>query len=404
MFRIRLLTPNTDLPRSSVGRPLWRAGLALLVGVVLAGCRAASAEPPLAGPQVAIATTVDRPGYPSLVRGAELALARVNAERRAGGRAELTLAIPPASARSAVEVAAIWRDNDRVLGVVGHTESGATLDALPIYDDLNGDGAHAVAVLSPTATSPALAGRSPWLFRLSPSDAAVSAALAHYLADTAHTRRAAVIYRNDSYGRDWTHSFRSAFEQQGGVIVARLPYLTGVVEWEAVAALLATRRPDVVLFPGDADAAADCLRALARAGVRARFIGGDGTAALLESSEFPAFEVLAPFQADSSRTAEGRAFIVRYRALHGERPDHFAAAGYDAALVLARAIAATEDAGRLDRRSRRRAVRDFMASLGRARPAIEGTTGPIVFDIAQEISARPMRLLGAAGPAVRARR
>lgn len=371
--------------------PVVRAAGAGLLVFAMAACAPTGGPADGAAPRIALASTPDRPGYAALLQGATLALEAVNAERRAGGRPPITLAQPDRSATSAVEVATKWRDDESIVGAIGHTESGATLDALPVVSDEERQGARALAVVSPTATSPALRGRSRWLFRLVPDDAAVSHAVAAQLRDSLRAERAAVIYRNDSYGRDWLQVFRAAFEARGGTLVLREPYLTGVTEWDAYAALVARRQPDVVLFPGDADAAVALLRALRRAGVTAPFIGGDGTVSLLATDEFPDARVLAFFGVDSLRAPSARAFLVRYRELHGRYPDIFAAAGYDAALTLARAIAATETAGR--GQARRVAVRDWIAALGQTRAPLDGVTGPIGFDSAQAIVSRPVRLV-----------
>ncbi|MCU0636271.1 MAG: ABC transporter substrate-binding protein [Gemmatimonadaceae bacterium] len=343
---------------------------------------------------IAMGATADRPGYTALVRGAELALAAVNTERRAGGRAPITLLQPARKTTSAVEVALQWRDNSAVVGVLGHPESGATLEALPLYGDLERAGARGVTVVSPTATSPALAGRSDWLFRLAPSDVAASRALAEHLTAVARLRRAAIIYRNDSYGRDWAQAFRAEYARRGGTVVLREPYLTGVVEWPAFAALVAARAPEVVLFPGDALDAAALLRALRAEGTRPRFIGGDGTDGLLESGEFAGAQVMSFLAADSTRSASARAFFVRYRERYGADPDQFAIAGHDAALVLARAIASVDGTpnGR-DAVARRRAVREWIAGLGTRHAPLEGAGGTIAFDAAQEITRRAMRLI-----------
>ncbi len=369
----------------------WITLTATLAGV--AACARVDADAPADAVHIAMAATADRPGYAALVRGAELALEDVNAERRAGGRSPLTLLQPGATIRSAVEVASMWRDRDDVVGVLGHPESGATLETIPLYADVERGGARALTVVSPTATSPALAGRSRWLFRLAPSDADAAQALARHLVDSEGIRRAAVIYRNDSYGRDWTQAFRTAYAKTGGTLVLREPYLEGVVEWDAFAALLAARAPEVVLFPGDADAATRLLRALRAAGARTRFIGGDGTDGLLVTGEFPGVQVMTFVGADSTRGPAARGFFVRYRQKYGTDPDAFAIAGHDAALVLARAVAAVDaTTDGEDPATRRRAVRDWIAALGTRRAPLEGAAGRIAFGPEQAIADRPMRL------------
>ena len=67
------------------------------------------------------------------------------------------------------------------------------------------------------------------------------------------------------------------------------------------------------------------------------------------------------------------AFVADYaRAFAGQRPDHRGAGAYDIVLLLARAI---DRAG-----ADRRAIRDYLARVGRGQPPYEGVTGTIAFD------------------------
>lgn len=340
--------------------------------------------------EVAIGVLVpNRPGMAAVAQGAQLALdvLRTDPHARAAG-VRFSLRVTPPSVASAVAAAERLRDDPAVLGIVGDAESGRTLDALPIVEDAAGGGARAVVAVTPTATSPALAGRSPWLFRLSPSDDVASRHVAGYVRDSLGSRRAAVVYRADSYGRDWAAAFVRAYSTGGGVVVARDPYLHGVTEWPAYARALAAARPDVVLFPGAASDAADFLRALRAAGVRVPLVGGDAVAPLADSAEFAGTRYAATFTADRASApgapAAARAFVARYQARFGERPGVRAALGYEATLLLGQAALAVDRAAP----DRRRRVRDHLAALGRSAPAAAGLVGPIAFDTAHGVAAR----------------
>lgn len=314
------------------------------------------------------------PGYASVTRGVELALEQL---RREGSR--FRLRAPTTKATSAVQVAQQLRDDPTVLAVVGHPESGSSLETVPIYADAEGNGARGVVVISPTATSPRLTGISPWFFRVAPSDADVARFAAEWVRDSLSARRAAIIYRNDSYGRVWAETFAKTFSTSG-TIVAREPYLTNVVEWEAYAALLVALRPDVVLFPGDADDALALLRALQRRGCTAPFVGGDGTESMKRAAEAIGARYVTFFSAQRAEGPEAERFLARFRErFHGE-PDHVAAQAYDATLVIGRTAA---------RGARTRAsLRSALEGLGSAAPAIEGVHGRISFGTSHDVRRR----------------
>ena len=127
---------------------------------------------------------------------------------------------------------------------------------------------------------PALTGASKWLFRVCPSDVQSSRAVARYLLDSLHARRASVIYRNDSYGKDWAKSFGETYRAGNGVVVQRDPYLQGATAWDAYAGYIKQLKPDVLLFPGSQEDALEALRAMRAAGVTTPLIGGDATSGL----------------------------------------------------------------------------------------------------------------------------
>ncbi len=305
-----------------------------------------------------------RPGYENVVRGVELAVTQLNS----GDGIRFRIALPDDSASSAVAVAAAHRADPSVFAVVGHPESGNTQLAIPVYSALGDGGRNAVALISPTASSPALSGISEWFFRVAPSDEAGARDVARFAYDSLGFRSAAVVYRNDSYGRDWTTAFAETYQELGGRITIRDPYLTGQTDWELYATHVAGRDPDVVLFPGDAGDAEYFLRALRAAGARAQFIGGDGTEAIAQKVEFAGARYVTFFRADRATSAEARRFLQAWQSAFREPPDMFGALSYDAAMAIGAAV-------RNAKPRTRTGVRDALAALN-----IEGVAGRISFD------------------------
>ncbi len=360
----------------SVHRPQpYRAARrgALLALALLAACQN-STRSSTAAIGIGIGAVPGSPGYTSITQGVELALEQLKAEG-----ATFRLRAPTADARTAVQVAQQLSGDDAVLAVIGHPESGNTLETVPVYADAAHDGANGVVILSPTATSPRLTGVSPWFFRVAPSDADVARFAATWVIDSLKARRAAVIYRNDSYGRDWTETFARTFAASGEIVV-REPYLTGAVEWDAYAALLAKVRPDVVLFPGDADDALALIQSLRELNVSIPFVGGDGTEAIKRAADAEGAHYVTFFSAAQASGTEAERFLARYRERFHTDPDYFAAQAYDATLVIGRT--ATRGA------RTRTALRLALEKVGSAAPAIDGAGGPIGFRGNHDVQAR----------------
>ena len=348
-----------------------RASLALLV---LGACSSHGTGGPEIG--IAVALNPQRAGMQTIYNGVQLAVDELNARATSelGGRRFVMVKGEP-TVSDPVKIADAFRDDARVVGVVGHPESGTTLAAIEEYADTKDQGRRAVVAISPTGTSPALTGASRWLFRVCPSDLQSSRAVANYLLDSLQATRAAIIYRNDSYGKDWAKSFAQTYRTRRGTVVERDPYLQGATAWEAYAGYLKLLRPDVLLFPGSQEDALLALRAMRAAGVSTPLIGGDATSGLeANAAEFPTVRYTAFFLARRAVTPEARAFVAAYVARFREEPDQRAALGYDAAMLIGRgALAVGADRAR---------IRDYVESIGApgGRPPFQGAAGPIAFD------------------------
>jgi branched-chain amino acid transport system substrate-binding protein len=356
--------------------------LFLVSSLALAGCSSRDG----AGNEIGIAVALNpqRAGMQSIYNGVELAVNELNKQYggQLGGR-RLTMVKGAADVSDPVRIADAFREDLRVVGVVGHPESGTTLAAIDEYADVKNGGENGVVTISPTGTSPALSGASRWLFRVCPSDVQASRAVARYLLDSLGARRASVIYRNDAYGKDWAKSFADTYREGRGEVVQRDPYLQGATAWDAYAGYLKQLKPDVLLFPGSQEDALLALRAMRAAGVTTPFIGGDATSGLeANADEFPDVRYTAFFLARRATSPEAKSFIAAYTAAYKEEPDQRAALAYDAAMLIGR--------GAVEVGADRAKIRDYVESIGRERPAMAGAAGPISFDESHDAVNKPV--------------
>lgn len=355
------------------------AGILLAIALLaVSSCRTGSAAQQSTGlVAIGVGAIPGRPGYEDVIHGMEMAIERLN---EANG-SRFRLRPPDRGSTSAVQIAQQMRDDSTVIGVVGHPESGNAIETAPIYADAENAARHAIVSISPTASSPRLSGISPWFFRLAPSDEVSARSVARWVLDSLDARRVAIIFRNDSYGRDWSGTFSETFLKAGGSVVARQPYLTGITEWDAYAQLLARLKPEVLLFPGDAGDAVQLLRALRAANVTLTFVGGDGTEGMRDSSDATGARYVSSFHPDRITTEEGRTFARRFQAKYGRQPNAFAAMSYDAALAIGRSV--------MKGARSRLALRRALERLGTPdSPAIEGAGGPIAFGKDHDVAGR----------------
>jgi len=352
-------------------------GLVGALGLVLLGCDAEGAGGTI---RIGIAADLKRPNMQTVLRGAELAIDRLNTD---GSGRRFELARPPASATGAVEIAAALRDDPQVIAIVGPADSRSSRESAPIIADEEGGGRRALAAVSPTSTSVSLTGISPWLFRVCPSDAASSRAAARYVLDSLGFRRASIMYRNDSYGRGWSTAFTQAYAAGGGTVLERNPHLADMNEWRAYAGIVKATRPEIVLFPGSPADLAGFVRSLRAIGADTPVLGGDAVSELeAQAAEFAGVRYVAFFQASHVQTAEAKAFVSAFTKKYGVPPEQRSALAYDATMLIGRAV--------LDAGAHRGRVRNYLASVGSSRPAMTGVSGPIAFDEQRDVVNKPV--------------
>ena len=369
-----------------IGHSRWATRVVCFVAlpvtiVSLVGCSTRKAAGTVIG--IAVALDPHRQGMQSIYNGVQLAVEHLNAG--GGGAVPVRMIKGAQDVSDPIRIADAFRDDPMVVGVVGHPESGTTLDAIGEYADTKNGGRNAVVAISPTGTSPALSGASKWLFRVCPSDVQTSTTIARYALDSLGARRASVIYRNDAYGKDWSRTFSVAFRAGNGTIVERDPYVAGVTQWDAYAAYLRKLNPDVLLFPGSTEDAILALRAMRAVNLATPLVGGDATSGLEGyAKEFPAARYAAFFIARRAASAEAKAFVAAYTAAFKQEPDQRAALAYDAAMVIGRAAQLVGP----DRAK----IRDHIESIGRpgGPPAMQGVAGPLAFDEKHDAMNRPV--------------
>lgn len=322
-------------------------------------------------------------------RGVVLALDHLNARRPAGTRpfaVKNPIGQPPAI--TSVAIATAFRDDPRLIGVIGHQGSNQLLEAAPVYSDIAGHERRALPVITPTGTNAQLTLVSRWILRICPQDADNARALAQFAIDSLHARKIAVIYRNDVFGRGFLRGFESAFTSLGGTVFERDPYMAGKTDYNAYAQRMMRHSPDALVVAGGADVYDEVRNALhaARADMLP-ILASDDMAGLAGDTILirdPRIARYTSFYVTGSPSSEaGRKFEADFHAKFGIPPNHQAALAYDAATMMGEAVFAVG--------ADRHLVRDWLASVGRTRPAFSGISGEIKFD--ENISAVNKRIV-----------
>jgi branched-chain amino acid transport system substrate-binding protein len=304
---------------------------------------AAPAGAQLAGQTVAIAVGGPLSGGASNLgleqrQAVELAVEEQNAGGGIlGARVVLAAADDRADAAEGKAVAQRFCGDAQVLAVVGHVNSGVSIEASNVYR------ACGLGMLTAMSSNPGVTDRGlDNVFRLTNRDDNKGPAIAGYLHRVLGKKRAVVVDDQTTYGRGLADLFAQAFVRAGGEVVTRSTVAVGQKDFQASVAGL-PRDFDVVFFGGIAEAA-PLLKEMRAAGVKQIFACGDGCwdlkgfVARADGAATQGEGVLILSAAPAIGRVPGSAeFAARYQARYGPIAN-YAVNSYDSARLVLLAI------------------------------------------------------------------
>jgi len=269
--------------------------------------------------------------------GARLAIEEANAAKiKIGGKeAKFTLVAEDDQADPKVGTTVAQKLVDqKVVGVVGHLNSGTSIPASPIY---NGAG---IPVISGSATNPKLTEQGfKTQFRVVGRDDQQGPAIASYLATNRKPKVVAVIDDATAYGEGIANEVEKTLKAQKISVLPREKGTDKTTDWKAVLTKLRGRNPDAVFY-GGMDATGGLLLKQARElGMKAVFTFGDGacTDKMKELAGTAADGMLCS-QAGIPPQAADRKFTAAYKKRFKADPILYAPFTYDGANLLIEAM------------------------------------------------------------------
>jgi branched-chain amino acid transport system substrate-binding protein len=318
----------------------WIAPVLMILALAVA---APSAHAQLAGQTVAIGVAGPLTGGAAAlgVEQRQAVQMAVDERNAAGGilGSQVVLVSADDRADSAEGKAAAQRfcEDPRVLGIVGHVNSGVSVDASNVYH------ACRLSMLTAMSSTPEVTDRGlDNVFRLTNRNDNKGPAIAAYLHRTLGKRRAVVIDDQTPYGRDLAEVFSQAFARAGGEVVKRLTVTVGQKDFQPTVAEFPSSF-DMVFFAGIAEAA-PLLKEIRARGLQQRFACGDGcwdVKGFIARSDGAAIQgegVLVLSAAPSlGRVSGSSEFAARYQAKYGPIAN-YAVNSYDSARLVLLAI------------------------------------------------------------------
>ncbi|WP_255990301.1 branched-chain amino acid ABC transporter substrate-binding protein [Chitinolyticbacter albus] len=302
--------------------------------------------------------------------GVQMAIDEINAAGGAdiGGKKikfELVSEDDQADPKTATTVAQRFVDQ-KVVGVVGHLNSGTTIPASKLYSDAG------IPQVSPSATAVAYTAQGfKTAFRVMANDAQQGKVLGEYAVQKLGAKKVAIVDDRTAYGQGLADEFEKAAKAVGAEIVKREFTTNQETDFNAILTSIKGAKPDLIFYGGMDAQAAPLKKQAKKLGIAAKVMGGDGT-------QTPEFIKLAgpdsegqisssPGQAKEDMPG-GKEFLSKFKAKFGTEVQLYAPYCYDAVKVL---VEAMKKAGSTD-------PAKYLPEL--AKTDYQGVTGKINFD------------------------
>ena len=206
--------------------------------------------------------------------GARLAVDEINAEGLTIGgkkvRLELVSEDDQADPKIATQVAQRLVDK-KVVGVIGHLNSGTTIPASKIYADAG------IPQISPSSTNPAYTQQGfKTAYRVVANDVQQGASLGNFAVESLKVKNVAVIDDRTAYGQGIADEFVKAAEAKGAKVVKREFTSNTATDFMAILTSIKAAKPDLVFFGGMDAQGGPLAKQMKKLGIEVKLLGADG--------------------------------------------------------------------------------------------------------------------------------
>ncbi len=226
---------------------------------------------------------------------------------------------------------------DKVVALIGEVASSRSLAAAPEAQRSK------IPMVSPSSTNPAVTEVGDYIFRTCFIDPLQGGTMARFAFADLKVRKAALLVdiKND-YSVGLAEYFVKTFGDLGGQIVSRESYSEGDIDFRAQLTKIRETKPEAIFVPGYYTEVGLIGKQARELGLQAPLLGGDGwdssvtlqiSGGSLEGSYFSNHYAAD----DPSPRVQG--FIQKFKERYQETPDAMAVLGYEAAKLVADAIA-----------------------------------------------------------------
>ncbi|WP_321948576.1 branched-chain amino acid ABC transporter substrate-binding protein [Paraburkholderia sp. J10-1] len=271
--------------------------------------------------------------------GARLAIEEINAKGLTIEGQKITLSLDAqddaADPRQATQVAQKLVD-DKVVAVIGHLNSGASIPASKIYSDAG------IVQISPSSTNPSYTQQGfKTTYRVVATDAQQGPALADYAAKSLNVKTVAVVDDSTAYGQGLANEFEKTAKSLGMKVLSHDATNDKAVDFRAILTKIKGENPDAIMYGGMDATGGPFAKQAKQLGLRAKVLSGDGvcTESLAELAGAATDNIVCS-QAGMAveRMNGGAAFAAKYQKRFGHPIEFDAPFTYDAVYIVVDAM------------------------------------------------------------------
>jgi len=274
----------------------------------------------------------------SIANGAELALLEHVEEFAAlGFTLEIYQTDDQATATVGVANAERLVDDQAVLAVVGHYNSGVAIPSSEVYN------AASLAMVSPGNTAVEVTERGyPTVSRICGRDDCQGPAGADFIFNDLGLKTVYIIHDNTTYGIGIAQEFQARFEALGGEVKGFESITPGEADFSAVEELVRASGAESVYFGGIYPEGSLLIKQFSEKGINVKFVGPDG----MDSADLVniAGETVIGTYYTSVAAGAAEEFNTKYEAKYSVKPESWSGYGYDAMTITINAIKAVIEA------------------------------------------------------------
>lgn len=316
------------------------------------------------------------------LKGLNMAIEELNKEGVLGRQVKLVEEDNAGQKDQAINITNKLISQDKVVAVIGDPTTGITRVAGQIANSKK------TVIMSAGATGTNVVEIGPYVFRDTLLDSIAAPATMKYVIQEKGWKNVALITsKNNDYSVSLSKIFSDAIKANGGNIVIEEYIQDKDTDFSGQITKIKAANPDVIVFSGYYTEGALIMKKAREVGIQAVMVGGDGLqgddlmkiggAAVEGSISYAGFSPEQP-------TPNTEKFINAFKAKYSnELPDLFAAQGYDALMIIAKAI---KDANSAD-------PEVFKDTLAKTK-GYDGVSGTISFQENREPVKSPVYLLG----------